>query len=129
MNDKKKPTHELRTPLTSISGNAELLLNDDNRDNRMRHAEIIKTSAGRMASMLNSLLDYFRLDNRKATILSKPFTLSLIADTLETEFAMQVKSRIRVQASAKNKRNGYLSLSSGWAMPPRRTASGWDFPS
>ena len=82
-------SHELRTPLTAISGNAELLLNDDNRDSRMRHAKIIKASAGRMASMLNSLLDYFRLDNRKVTILSKPFKLSLIADTLETEFAMQ----------------------------------------
>ena len=86
-------SHELRTPLTTISGNAELLLNDDNRDNRVRHAEIIKASAGRMASMLNSLLDYFRLDSRKVTILSKPFKLSLIADTLETEFMAQVQSK------------------------------------
>lgn len=86
-------SHELRTPLTAISGNAELLLNDDNKDSRVRHVETIKTSAGRMASMLNSLLDYFRLDSRKVTILSKPFKLSLIADTLETEFAMQAKSK------------------------------------
>ena len=86
-------SHELRTPLTAISGNAGLLLNEDNRDSRMRHAKIIKASAGRMASMLNSLLDYFRLDNRKVTILSKPFKLSLIADTLETEFAMQANSK------------------------------------
>lgn len=71
-------SHELRTPLTAISGNAELLLNDDNKDSRVRHAETIKTSAGRMASMLNSLLDYFRLDSRKVTILSKPFRLNLI---------------------------------------------------
>lgn len=86
-------SHELRTPLTTISGNAELLLNDDNRDSRVRHAETIKASAERMASMLNSLLDYFRLDSRKVTIISKPFRLSLIADTLETEFAMQAKSK------------------------------------
>ena len=84
-------THELHTPLTAISGNAELLLNDDNKDRRVHHAETIKTSAGRMASMLNSLLNYFRLDSRKVTILSKPFRLSLIADTLETEFATQAK--------------------------------------
>lgn len=71
-------SHELRTPLTAISGNAELLLNDDNKDSRVRHAETIKTSAGRMASMLNSLLDYFRLDSRKVIILSKPFRLNLI---------------------------------------------------
>ena len=86
-------SHELRTPLTAISGNAELLLNDENKDSRVRHAEVIRTSAERMASMLNSLLDYFRLDNRKVTILSKPFKLSLIADTLETEFAAQAQSK------------------------------------
>ena len=86
-------SHELRTPLTAISGNAELLLNDDNRENRVRHEEIIKTSVGRMAAILNSLLDYFRLDNRKVTILSKPFKLNLIADTLETEFSAQAQSK------------------------------------
>lgn len=86
-------SHELRTPLTAISGNAELLLNDDNKDSRVRHAETIKTSAGRMASMLNSLLEYFRLDSRKVAILSKPFKLNLIADTLETGFAAQVQSK------------------------------------
>ena len=86
-------THELRTPLTAISGNAELLLNDENKDSRVRHAEVIRTSAERMASMLNSLLDYFRLDSRKVTILYKPFKLSQIADTLETEFATQAKSK------------------------------------
>lgn len=86
-------SHELRTPLTAISGNAELLLSDDNRDSRMRYAEVIRTSAGRMASMLNSLLEYFRLDSRKVAILSKPFKLNLIADTLETEFAAQVQSK------------------------------------
>ena len=86
-------SHELRTPLTTISGNAELLLNDNNRDSRVRHAETIKVSAERMASMLNSLLDYFRLDSRKVTIISKPFRLSLIVDTLETEFATQAKSK------------------------------------
>ena len=79
--------------MTAISGNAELLLNDDNKDSRVRHAETIKTSAGCMASMLNSLLEYFRLDSRKVAILSKPFKLNLIADTFETEFAAQVQSK------------------------------------
>lgn len=89
--DEKKKREKLIGKLQE--SNAELLLNDDNKDSRVRHAETIKTSAGRMASMLNSLLDYFRLDSRKVTILSKPFRLNLIADTLETEFTMQAKSK------------------------------------
>lgn len=79
-------THELRTPLTAISGNAELLLNDTEADNRMRHAQSIHDAAGRMAGMINSLLVYFRLDSGKETPSVKPFKLCAIAKTLQTEF-------------------------------------------
>ena len=80
-------THELRTPLTAISGNAELLLNDTEADNRLRHAHTIHDAAGRMAGMINSLLVYFRLDSGKETPSVKPFKLHSIVDTLQTEFA------------------------------------------
>ena len=79
-------THELRTPLTAISGNAELLLNDTEAENRTRHAQTIHDAAGRMAGMINSLLVYFRLDSGKETPSVKPFKLYSIADTLKTEF-------------------------------------------
>ena len=86
-------THELRTPLTAISGNAELLLNDTEADNRMRHAQTIGDAAGRMAGMINNLLVYFRLDSGKETPSVKPFKLRSIAETLETEFATLAKNK------------------------------------
>ena len=86
-------THELRTPLTSISGNAELLLNDTEADSRMRHARIIHDAAGRMAGMINNLLVYFRLDNGKETPSIEPFKLCSIAETLKTEFAPLAKGK------------------------------------
>ena len=86
-------THELRTPLTAISGNAELLLNDTEEDNRMRHAQTIHDAAGRMAGMINNLLVYFRLDSGKETPSVKPFKLCSITETLETEFAPLVKNK------------------------------------
>ena len=79
-------THELRIPLTAISGNAELLLNDTEADNRMNHVQTIHNAAGRMAGMINSLLEYFRLDSGKETPSIKPFKLCSIAETLKTEF-------------------------------------------
>ena len=79
-------SHELRTPLTSISGNAELLLNDTEANSRMRHAQTIVDAAGRMAGMINSLLEYFRLDSGKEMPSVKPFKLCSIAETLKTEF-------------------------------------------
>ena len=84
-------THELRTPLTAISGNAELLLNDTEADNRIRYAQTIRDAAGRMAGMINNLLVYFRLDSGKETPSVKPFKLCSIAETLTTEFAPLAK--------------------------------------
>lgn len=86
-------THELRTPLTAISGNAELLLNDTEADNRMRHAQTIHDAAGRMAGMINNLLVYFRLDSGKETPSVKPFKLCSIAETLTTEFTPLAKGK------------------------------------
>ena len=86
-------THELRTPLTAISGNAELLLNDTEADNRMRHAQIIHDATGRMAGMINNLLVYFRLDSGKETPSVKPFKLCSIAETLKTEFEPLAKGK------------------------------------
>lgn len=81
-------SHELRTPLSGISGNAELLLKDEEADNRIRHAEAVMSSAGRMAAMIDSLLEYFRLDSGKVSLVRKPFRLGSIAETLEAEFAL-----------------------------------------
>lgn len=79
-------SHELRTPLTSIIGNAELVLGDKEETERVRRTEAIHESAGRMAFMINNLLEYFRLDNGKETINPRPFKLNTIAETLEMEF-------------------------------------------
>lgn len=86
-------THELRTPLTAISGNAELLLNDTEKDSRVRHAQTVHDAAGRMAGMINNLLVYFRLDSGKETPTVKPFRLRSITETLETEFAPLAKNK------------------------------------
>ena len=79
--------HELRTPLSAIGGNAELLVNDTDTDTRNRHAEVVRSSAKRMAMMIDSLLEYFRLDSGKMSLINKPFHSAAIGRTLESEFA------------------------------------------
>ena len=78
-------THELRTPLTAIHGYAELIQGHDT-DNISRYAESILQAAGRMIAMLNTLLDFFRLDSGKENANSTPFRLQGMADALLTEF-------------------------------------------
>lgn len=58
-------THELRTPLTAITGYTELLRKECNSGNNGQYIRNILQSSDRMRDMLNTLLDFFRLDNGK----------------------------------------------------------------
>ena len=79
-------THELRTPLTAITGYTELLQKECNSGNNGHFLQSIQQSSGRMRDMLNTLLDFFRLDNGKEQPKMHPCRISVITQTLETEF-------------------------------------------
>ena len=79
-------THELRTPLTAITGYTELLQKECNKDNNEHYIQSIQQSSNRMREMLNTLLDFFRLDNGKEQPKLLPCRISTIMHTLETEF-------------------------------------------
>ena len=86
-------THELRSPLSAIRGYAEMIVTDEERSSHIRHAKTIGDASRRMAEMIDTLLNYFRLDSGKETVRSLPFRLKSIADTLETEFMPQMEKK------------------------------------
>ena len=79
-------THELRTPLTAIIGYAGLMQKDCNTDKIKVYVQNIRQSSERMREMLNTLLDFFRLDNGKEQPNFSPCRISAITHILETEF-------------------------------------------
>jgi len=79
-------THELRTPLTAITGYTELLQKECSKGNNVHFLQSIQQSSNRMRDMLNTLLDFFRLDNGKEQPKLLPCRISTIVHTLETEF-------------------------------------------
>src|SRR5574344_982323 len=79
-------THELRTPLTAITGYAGLMRKDCNTDKTGTYIRNIQESSDRMREMLNTLLNFFRLDNGKEQPRLSPCRISAITHTLETEF-------------------------------------------
>ena len=79
-------THELRTPLTAITGYTELLQKECGKGSNTHFIQSIQESSDRMRNMLNTLLDFFRLDNGKEQPRLSPCRISTIAHTLETEF-------------------------------------------
>ncbi|MDO4181033.1 MAG: hybrid sensor histidine kinase/response regulator [Bacteroidales bacterium] len=85
-------THELRTPLTAIHGYAELM-QGHGTDSTSRYAESILLASDRMITMLNMLLDFFRLDSGKEVVNAVPFRLQGVADTLSAEFTSLAEAK------------------------------------
>ena len=79
-------THELRTPLTAIKGYAGLMMKERDENKTGQYIQNIQQSSDRMRDMLNTLLDFFRLDNGKEQPRLSPCRISTIVHTLETEF-------------------------------------------
>ena len=85
-------THELRTPLTAIHGYAELIQGSGTVETQ-RYAESVLQASKRMIAMLNSLLDFFRLDSGKEKPDRKLFRLQSVADTLDAEFRSMAENK------------------------------------
>lgn len=79
-------THELRTPLTAITGYAGLMEKENDANKTGMYIQNIQHSSNRMREMLNTLLDFFRLDNGKEQPNISTCRISSIAHILETEF-------------------------------------------
>ena len=79
-------THELRTPLTAITGYIGLMREERDKKKTGQYIRNIQQSSDRMRDMLNTLLDFFRLDNGKEQPGLSPCRISAIAHTLEMEF-------------------------------------------
>lgn len=79
-------THELRTPLTTITGYAGLMEKENDADKTGMYIRNIQHSSSRMREMLNTLLDFFRLDNGKEQPNFSPCRISAITHILETEY-------------------------------------------
>lgn len=86
-------THELRIPLSSIIGYAGLLEEETDEKVQQEYMGNIKQASARMASQLNALLSFFRLDCGKEEVNLIPFRLTDIAETLEAEFRTQIEAK------------------------------------
>lgn len=73
-------SHDLKTPLTAITGWSQALLDGaaDTPDEQQRAAQTIHDEAGRMARLVNELLDLARLESGQLQMTMRPVDLSEI---------------------------------------------------
>ena len=88
--------HELRTPLAAIHGYAELIQKNDTETKIDLYSEHIRLSSQRMLAMLNSLLEFFRLDNGKEQPVFIPFRLEDIARILKARTCVLPLKTMRI---------------------------------
>lgn len=68
-------THELRTPMYAVTGLTHLLLENKPRADQKEHLETLKSSGEYLLSLINNILDYNKLEAKKAEIEVIPFNL------------------------------------------------------
>ena len=86
-------THELRTPLNAITGYTGLIEKEHDPEKSAKYIRNIRQSSDRMRGMLNTLLDFFRLDSGKEQPCLSPCRISILTQTLETMFAPEAMNK------------------------------------
>jgi signal transduction histidine kinase len=94
-------SHEIRTPMNGILGTTELLLDTPLAERQRRFAETAHKSATALLALIDDVLDLTRIEARKLSLDSAPFSLrTLVADTVDLMVAaardkpLQIESRI-----------------------------------
>lgn len=76
-------SHELRTPLTSILGFANFLTQTDLAlDTRLEYTNHIVNSGTYLLSLINSLLDYNKLENNKFELVISPLNFKTLMESI-----------------------------------------------
>lgn len=77
-------THELRTPVNGILGNTRILLEKDQDSEQLRILQTIEHGCNEMNNLINSILDFSKLEAGKFTLENRKFEFRNMIDYVKT---------------------------------------------
>jgi len=96
-------SHEIRTPLTSMLGIAELLGHEDMTNKQRQLLSLLQQSGDSLLDILNSVLDYSRIEASRLELNEQPFNVYLLLQKVQAlhQWSAETKS-LRLEVSTEN---------------------------
>ncbi len=86
-------SHEIRTPMNSILGMNEMILREEDRPEIREYAMVIQRSGRALLGIINDVLDFSKLQDKKMEIMPVRYDLSSLINDLVSVAAEQAKKK------------------------------------
>ena len=116
-------SHEIRTPLNGVIGMLDLLTGTELSSKQHRYAQIAKSSADTLLSLINQILDFSKIEAGKLELESIDFNLRMVMEDTIEMFVSRARKESRAGLPDQFRR-AHLAVGRPRSVPANRHQSG-----